>query len=254
LKLAVDEVHVWLAFDGEIHDDVLLRGYEAMLEPAEHERRARFMSEQLRHQFLVTRALQRTMLAEYAPGAEPSDLRFVMGEQGKPALAPEFAALKLHFNVAHTQGLVALAVSRKPTLGIDVENATARTAPVEIANRFFSAGEARDLADLPPAGQSSRFYALWTLKESWLKATGLGIAAGLGNVSFEFGSDDRATRVSILNDDAREWTFWQARPSVEHVLAVASRGAMRVRMWRCVPGLREREPLAAPVALAEPVP
>jgi 4'-phosphopantetheinyl transferase len=258
LKLAGDEIHVWLAFDGELHDAALLRGYEAMLEPAEHERRGRFMSEHLRHQFLVTRALQRTALAEYAPGVAPGDLRFVVGAQGKPALAPEFLALNLHFNVAHTQGLVALAVGREATLGIDAENITARTAPLPIANRFFSSEEARALAALPPHEQPARFFALWTLKESWIKATGLGIAAGLGNVSFDFGNDHRAARVSLVNDEARRWAFWQARPTDEHVLALALRresepvhgeSVARVQMWRCVPGSSTRQalPAAAPL-------
>lgn len=251
MKLAVDEIHVWVAADGELHDTALLRGYEAMLEPTEHERRGRFMSEHLRHQFLITRALQRLVLAEYVPGVAPGDLRFVVGAQGKPALATEFAGLNLHFNVAHTLGLVALAVGREATLGIDVENIRARSAPLPIANRFFSSEEARALAALPPHEQPARFFALWTLKESWIKATGLGIAAGLGNVSFELGNDHRATRVSVVNDEARQWAFWQARPTEEHMLALAHRGAgvPRVQMWRCVPGSPTRHALPAALLL-----
>jgi 4'-phosphopantetheinyl transferase len=259
LNLDGDEIHVWLAWDGELHDTALLAGYEAMLDPAEHERRGRFSSAPLRHQFLITRALQRTVLAGYVAGVAPRDLRFVAGAQGKPALAPEFDNLNLHFNVAHTQGLVALAVGRVAALGIDVENLTARTAPLPIANRFFSSDEARDLAALPPHEQSSRFFALWTLKESWIKATGLGIAAGLGNVSFDFESDHRATRVSIVDDEARQWAFWQARPTEEHVLALALRrqssvadgtDVTRVQMWRCIPGSSAtRQPLPPAVRL-----
>jgi len=247
LNLAGDEIHVWLAFDDEVRDSELIAAYEAMLEPSEQERRARLQSEELRHQFLITRALQRTALAGYAPGVAPRDLRFVAGPHGKPAIAAEFAPLNLHFSVAHTQGLVALAVSRGATLGIDVENVTARTAPLAIANRFFTAREAGDLASLPPAEQSARFYALWTLKESWIKATGLGIGAGLGNVSFEFGRDHRVMRTTFAHDDARHWMFWQARPTADHQLALALRRAAeqetQVRMWRCVPGTPRREPL-----------
>lgn len=236
---------MWLAFDGEVRDSALIAAYEAMLEPGEQERRARLQSEELRHQFLITRALQRTVLAGYAPGVAPRELRFVVTPQGKPVLAPEFAPTNLHFNLAHTYGLVALAVSRGPILGIDVENVTARTAPLAIANRFFSAREAGDLAALAPDEQSARFYALWTLKESWIKATGLGIAAGLGNVSFEFGRDHRVTRTTFANDDARHWMFWQARPAADYELAVAFRAGLplQVKMWRCVPGTSQRESL-----------
>lgn len=257
MTLTDEEIHVWLVFDGDVRDGEL-RGYRSMLEPAEEARRDRLMAEPLRRQFLITRALQRSMLAQYAPGVAPRDWRFVEGAHGKPSLAPEFAALNLHFNVAHTAGLVALAVSRQAMLGVDVENIAARTTPVEIANRFFSEPEARDLARLPPADQPARFYALWTLKESWVKATGLGIASGLREVSFEFGKDDRATGVSMVHDDARRWAFWQARPAEEHALALAIRpeseatsgGVPRLQMWRCVPGLpsmRQALPAAARV-------
>ena len=139
-----------------------------------------------------------------------------------------------------------MAVAREITLGVDAENMTARTAPLPIANRFFTAREAADLAALSPDEQTARFYALWTLKESWLKATGIGIGAGLGHVSFELASH-RLTNVTFTNDDARCWTFWQARPTPQHQLAVASRRDVRretrVKMWRCVPGTPECQSL-----------
>jgi 4'-phosphopantetheinyl transferase len=247
LKLADDEIHVWVVLDGEVTDPGLLADYERMLEPAERERRARLMSDDLRHQFLLTRSLQRTMLAGYASDVAPRDLRFVAGEQGKPALAAEFAPLGLHFNLAHTRGLVAMAVSREATLGIDAENVAARTAPLPIANRFFTAREAADLAALPPCEQTARFYALWTLKEAWLKATGIGIGAGLGHASFDLASDHRLLRATFTNDEAQSWTFWQAQPTPQHQLAVACRQGtpreMHVKMWRCIPGLPERRSL-----------
>ena len=245
MNLADDEIHVWLVDDAEVTDRALLAQYDDMLEPAERDRRARLMSDDLRHQFLITRALQRTVLAEYAPDVEPRHLRFVAGEHGKPMLAADFARLALHFNLAHTRGLVAMAVSRAAMLGVDVENVAARTAPLPIANRFFTAREAAELAALPLGEQSARFYALWTLKESWLKATGLGIGAGLGHVSFELESDHRLQSATFTNDEAGYWTFRQARPGPQHELAVAqrqdSRREMRVKMWRCIPGVPERQ-------------
>jgi 4'-phosphopantetheinyl transferase len=243
LKLPDDEIHVWLVPDGEVRDDAVLAEYEAMLEPAERDRRARLMSDDLRHQFLITRALQRTVLAGYAHDVAPGDLRFVVGEHGKPALAAEFIPLGLHFNLAHTRGLVAMVVGREATIGVDVENVAARTAPLPIAHRFFTAREATDLAALPPAEQTARFYALWTLKEAWLKATGIGIGAGLRHVSFEFESHHQVLGATFTDDDAHCWTFWQARPTPQHQLAVAyrqiARRAMRVKTWRCVPGTRD---------------
>ena len=213
------EIHVWLAFDRDIagpHALVL----ERLLTPDETARRDKLHFEHDRRQFLVTRALQRLVLSEYASAVAPRDWRFAAGERGKPALTAEFAAHGLHFNLAHTPGLVAFAVSKLPGLGVDAENSRTRTAPLHLAKRYFTDAEVRALDALPPDERPARFFALWTLKESWLKATGQGLAAGLGNASFELDETHRLRRVEFLTDDAGRWRFWQFAPSSDHVLAL----------------------------------
>ena len=237
MKLGAGEVHVWLAFDGEFADQQLQAG-ASVLEPAERERAAKLRVGHLPRQFLLTRTLQRSVLSVYAPQVAPQAWRFVTHEHGKPKLAPDFEALELHFNLAHTSGLVAIAVARAPLLGVDVENAGTGAAPLHLAPRYFTDEEARELAALPPARQARRFFELWTLKESWLKATGRGLAAGLGNVSFSF-IDETTARVAMTQDDAACWRFWQAQPSEQHLLALALRAEsaeVEVRMFRQTPG------------------
>jgi len=225
LKLAADEIHVWLAFDAELCDAQVLARLRASLDADELERMRHLRSESLRHQFLVARGMQRRVLAAYGTGIEPQELRFVAGAQGKPNLAPAFESLNLQFNVAHTAGLVALAVSREPVLGVDVENVVVRTAPLDIANRYFTAAESEGLAALPPEARPARFYALWTLKESWLKALGQGLAAGLGNASFALDDRHRLVHHQLAAGDAAQWRFWQFAPSPQHTLALAVRFA-----------------------------
>jgi 4'-phosphopantetheinyl transferase len=223
LKLAPHELHVWLAFDSELDDPAWNTAQAGLLSVDENERRRKLYSEELRHQFLVTRALQRRVLSRYAPDVEPRAWTFIAGERGKPSLAPPFSAHGLHFNLAHTKGLVACVLSRRPAIGIDVENVRTRTAPLHLAPRYFTEREAAALTALPEHERPTRFYALWTLKESWLKATGEGLAAGLGNASFDLDDAHRLRSVEFAKDDASHWRFWQHRPSDEHALAVALR-------------------------------
>ncbi len=223
MNLAPHEIHVWLAFDRTLDDPALNAVHADLLSAEENERRAKLYSEELRHQFLVTRALQRRVLSSYAPQVEPREWTFVTGERGKPALASRFAGHGLYFNLAHTTGLVACAVSRLPDIGIDVENARARRVPLHLAPRYFTAREAAALSALPERERPARFYALWTLKEAWLKATGEGLAAGLGNISFDLDDAHRVCGVELPKDDAARWRFWQHCPSEEHALAVALR-------------------------------
>ncbi len=222
-QLAPQEIHVWLAFDRELDDPALNAAHAGLLAAEENERRGKLYSEELRHQFLVTRALQRLVLSTYAPEIAPREWTFVTGERGKPTLAPRFEQLGLHFNLAHTKRLVACAVSRLPDIGIDVENVRTRKAPLHLAPRYFTSREAAGLTTSPEAERPARFYALWTLKEAWLKASGEGLAAGLGNASFDLDEAHRMRAVEFAKDDPSRWRFWQFRPSGEHALAVALR-------------------------------
>ncbi len=228
MTLAADDIHVWISFERS-PDEPALQALRSLLEPAEIERVDKAYSAEVRLRFLAARAMQRTVLARYAPGVDPASLRFVAGEYGKPSLAGEFAALGLHFNVTHTAGLVAIAVSRHRDLGFDAENLHERTTALKLARRYFTAEEARNLEALPLSEQPARFYSLWTLKESWMKATGRGIAAGLDNAAFSLDDKHRVVGLSFAAYDATDWRFWQFTPTHEHVLALALRapGATR---------------------------
>jgi 4'-phosphopantetheinyl transferase len=107
-------------------------------------------------------------------------------------------------------------------VGVDVENAARGDAPLDVASSYFSACEARALAALPAGDQSWRFFEYWTLKESYIKARGLGLAIPLRQFSFEFPAP-RSLALGIdaaLGDDAGRWLFWQLTVANEYVLAV----------------------------------
>jgi len=252
LNLARHEIHVWLAFDQQIDDPTVLQAFEALLTSEELAARARLRAPDLPRQYLVTRALLRSLLSAYAPGTTPLQWRFEVGENGKPVLAPPFADTGLAFNLAHTAGLVSIAFARERTLGVDVEHFRLRGPPLHVAPRYFSAEEVAALEALPPDQRVARFYALWTLKESWLKATGEGLAGGLDRVSFRFDEPRFANGVRF-SDAQAGWRFWQATPSPEHLLALALRSeldAVEVSLFRLEGGTDlRRARLAAPRAV-----
>ena len=227
MTLAANDVHLWISFERS-PDEPALQALRSLLEPAELERVDKAYSAEVRLRFLAARAMQRTVLARYAD-VDPATLRFVTGEHGKPALAAEFAALGLHFNVTHTGGLVGIAVSRHRDVGVDAEKLHERTTALKLARRYFTGEEARNLEALPLSEQPARFYSLWTLKESWMKATGRGIAAGLDNAAFSLDDKHQVVGLNFAAYDTTDWRFWQFAPTHEHVLALALRapGATR---------------------------
>jgi 4'-phosphopantetheinyl transferase len=174
-----------------------------------------------RHQQLFTRALARRVLSHYLPDIAPQDWRFDIAEFGRPSIARPLSerARELQFNLAHTQGLVVMAVGRRPGLGVDVEIIT-RTAPLDVAHRYFSPREIEDLDALPEADKARRFQRLWTLKESYLKAVGSGIGGGLDRITFTF--ENGGLRFEHAEDaDAAHWQFREFTIDGQYLVALA---------------------------------
>jgi 4'-phosphopantetheinyl transferase len=202
-------VQVWIARESLADDPSVVARISALLSDDERQRQSRFGAPTPRRLDLVARGLQRTVLSRLEPRFAPAEWRFVRGETGRPSLAPPFDSTGLHFNLAHTRGLVVIAAGRVPDVGIDVE-ALDKRVRLEIATRYFSESEAAALFALPPEARAARFLRLWTLKEAWLKATGMGVAGGLDRTSFGFEDDVAIFRRA--GADERRWVFHELRP------------------------------------------
>ncbi len=101
-----------------------------------------------------------------------ADWRFAVGAHGKPSVAAP--AFPLAFNLSHTRGLAAVAVAPAGRVGCDVEHTGRRGRLEAIARRFFTPAELVTFEGLDEAGKRSRFFDIWTLKEAYTKARGLG--------------------------------------------------------------------------------
>jgi 4'-phosphopantetheinyl transferase len=211
LNLASDEIALWCAFPSEIADPGLLREYRAILSDAERDREPRFQFARDRLRYLLTRTLVRTVLARYAPVA-PHEWVFTTNRYGKPCVANNCrAARRIAFNVTHTDGLIMLAVGRDIAVGIDAEHVRRHESCLSIADRYFAPEEVEALRSLPQSMQLLRFLEYWTLKESYIKARGMGLSIPLDRFSFSFRREryiEFATHPDQLDAPSR-WTFWQ---------------------------------------------
>ena len=105
---------------------------------------------------------------------EPS---FDVTSNGKPYLAGEES---LYFNLSHSEEMVMCAISEKE-VGCDVEKKAVLDR--RIAEYVMTEFELERIYDLErDVEQQEMFFRLWTLKESYMKATGFGI--GLAPKSF----------------------------------------------------------------------
>jgi len=156
---------------------------------------------------------------------DPTAWHFEANEYGRPHIAnAEGLAAHLHFNISHTNSLIAVAVSLQGPLGVDTENVSRRLTVAPLADRYFADKEKTDLQTLPEPLQPLRFFQYWTLKESYIKARGMGLSIPLDRFSFDASQPTRITFSvdPILEDDAAHWTFWQWSLAEGYLLALCA--------------------------------
>ena len=240
LNLAKNEIHIWLTKPQELlGNEVLLSRYSALLNAKETQKQQRYKFAKDRHDALITRAFIRDLLSYYADIA-PQDWQFEKGEKDKPEVIN--APLPLRFNISHTKNLIICAVTLTDDIGCDVENTGRSNDVLAIAERYFSTQESTELFSLPEAHQRHRFFDYWTLKESYIKAWGLGLAIPLADFSFTINDQVQITNdlFTIKNDinlsfakhridDPQIWRSWLLYPTKiidekqEHRIALSLR-------------------------------
>jgi 4'-phosphopantetheinyl transferase len=224
------DVHLWVASCSRVERRYLAGEYRQMLTDEEIAQEKRFHFERDRRTYLVTRVLVRIVLSKYRP-VDPESWRFARDEYGRPFIQDEATARELTFNISHSGGLVMLAIAEHGDLGVDVENTKRDPSVLELAERFFAQGELSQLRSLPDDEQDARFYALWTLKESYVKARGQGLAIQLDRFNFDL-TRDGVIDLDVdpaLGDSAAHWQFWQLELAPRHVAAICARRLPGVR-------------------------
>jgi 4'-phosphopantetheinyl transferase len=220
MRLGAGRVEVWLVATEDINDESRSAA-RAFLNESEHARNKRFRVEESRDQHLVGRVLVRRMLSRYAAVPERAWI-FETNRYGRPSVLQPAAFRHLHFNMSHTDGLVACAVSERRAVGVDVENVGREVDPVSLGSLVFAPEEMAAVLASPPERRRDRFFSYWTLKESYIKARGLGVSLPLE--AFWFDLDVSPPRVhfkAACPDDPGRWRFWRFVPTPEHMLAVA---------------------------------
>lgn len=218
--LPSDQVHVFTATHADGSSPLIDRCH-SLMSPEEHAREARYRMEHSRVQHALARGMVRSTLSRYAPVAAES-WRFGHGVHERPEVTTPTLAPPLRFNIAHTTGMVVCAIGLERDVGADVEWLDRPLPVLPLSRRFFSPSEADRVAAAPPPERSSRFFEIWTLKESYLKARGLGLRLRLAAFSFHVSPDCAVTFQPPPDDDAGRWQFELTHPG-RHVRALAIR-------------------------------
>lgn len=240
-----ETLHLWCAYPDDLLEEEAAAACARLLNDDELARWQRHKFDGNRREYLATHALARTALSHHRALA-PESWRFRLNDYGKPAIDPECG---LRFNLSNSTGLVVCLIGEGAEVGVDVEPQARARSILEIGPRVFAPREQAQLEDLPEDARPERALRLWTLKEAYIKARGMGLALPLNKFYFVFqgANDIRMEMDADFDDEPGRWRFCLLEHSA-HCLALMVEN-------RAAPELDFREvrpPFAAPRRLELP--
>lgn len=196
------EVDLWYVATTALDPDEARERILPTLSSDERVRHDRFVFDRHRHEYLMTRGLARGVLSSYV-GRARSELHFTANEYGRPILED---AGELRFNLSNTLFMIACAVRRDGgEVGVDAEPLARAPEVMSVASTVFMDDERAALAALGDEMQRRRAVQLWTLKEAYMKARGLGMSIPPERFAIDFEPSTRLRFFEPIVDVPDRW-------------------------------------------------
>ncbi|EEZ97421.2 L-aminoadipate-semialdehyde dehydrogenase-phosphopantetheinyl transferase [Tribolium castaneum] len=240
------------------HSDMLLA--TSCVQVEEKERLARFVFKNDVKSSLIGRLLMRKFVNE-ATGLKYNEIKFARDEKGKPFLTNN--NFPINYNVSHQGDYTVLAgCNSAGLLGVDVVKVEFPRGKslgeyFRLMSRIFSGTEWEKIRGQgSEKNQLAMFCRHWCLKESYLKAVGVGVTINLQDVCFKINSD--VLRKDRVVDDTEvyfrgeklDWEFQEMLLDDQHCVAVATEASTGEKFFFKEIGFNEVMENA--VALLEP--
>jgi phosphopantetheinyl transferase len=218
------DVDIWYRHTAVLDRDTI-RAADLYLSLEEKARRNHFRFDADRRDFTVAHDLLRQALS-FRTNVSPPDWHFSTDAYGKPSIDSDDPELtQLSFSLSHTRGFVACAVTREAPVGIDVERISHSLQVQEIADRYFSVEEAQQLRDCSDDLRPISFTELWTLKEAFLKATGIGHSGSQTDISFRLDEHRNIGFSAPAIVGTQDWQFGLFEPLPDVRMSIAMAGS-----------------------------
>ena len=146
--------------------------------------------------------------------------------------------MSVKFNLSHSSGVTACALTLDHEIGVDIENYQRKIDP-SLVDRYFTSSEAEYVRKCPVEDRQAAFFDLWTLKESYIKARGMGLSLDLDKFGFEMGRETSIYFDESLNDAPDQWKFFRFSPVENYKAAISIQSPMHIacklHIYKCIP-------------------
>jgi len=236
--LKPDQIHVFFTQADDIKDEYLLSQYQRVISQTEQAKMDRYVFEKDKHVCLVTRALLRFVLS-LVTRELPAGFEFIENPYGKPSIKPGFIDIPLKFNLSHSENVSVCAIVLNHEIGVDIEYIR-RKIDLNIPERFFTQYESAYIKSLAEEDRQKAFFRLWTLKESYIKAKGMGLSISLDAFGFDIDGQNTLCRFhESLNDRSEHWDFFRFSLLNDYKAAIAvqscRKSAFELKIYNCIP-------------------
>jgi 4'-phosphopantetheinyl transferase len=240
ILLSGNELHIWSIIPSTITDNILLAQYWNILSESEKIKCNSFRFYKDKHRYLLTRVLVRVTLSRYYN--YPLDYwYFSANKYGKPKVKNSCWGrdIPIYFNVSHTNGLIVCGFMKYPTFGLDTENISTRKTLFELT-QYFCKTERDHIDNALIEEKNSLFLGYWTLKESYIKAKGLGLTIPLNSFSFDLTKNNIISFEKKYNINESDWVYALLKASDKHIVAVSSANtclniSSNLHCWQTIP-------------------
>ncbi|MFT6909791.1 MAG: 4'-phosphopantetheinyl transferase [Oleiphilaceae bacterium] len=203
-RLSTDKVYLFYA-DVRALEEINASTSERWLNHSEQSRLERFYFERDSKLYQLSHCMLRWVLSHYT-GQLPEHLEFAVNQYGKPSLKGD---TDISFNLSHSNETTVLAIGKNYELGVDLEEINYQKEIRNILDHFFHPDEILQFKALNGAQKSELFFKLWTLKEAYIKAKGLGLSIPLNAFNFDC---SQAPILDVffqteLNEKTSPWQF-----------------------------------------------
>jgi len=238
------QLYLWCARPRDLSAEGVAQKCELLLSEDERARWQRFRLCGNRNEYLLTRALARIALSEYH-SLTPQAWRFQSNAFGKPSTDPDCG---LRFNLSNSLDLVVCLISKGAEVGVDVESCARAEEIAELAPDVFSPPELVQLEALRGREKLDRALSLWTLKEAFIKAVGMGLCLPMRQFSFLFGGAE-GIRLELdphlCGQPMRSWRFCLLNHAGHRIALMAETTAVpELQGWEARPFLAPPSRLA----------
>ncbi len=214
----------WLNLNRYSDEVVRLKTY---LTSYEIERAYKFKFDKDRIRFIVGRALLRKMLGDILY-FDPFQIKIESDNYGKLFL-PNMEHRHLHFNLSHSEDYIIYAFCFNEDVGIDIEKIDPSINHFEISENYFTDIEIKYLKDSADKDTvAKKFFRIWTRKEAFLKAMGLGLLLDLKKIDVTTDTIDLSKAdIKLPSDILKYWIIKDLFIQDEFGAAISYSGAIR---------------------------